>query len=89
MKAIKKEVNKPCEVIDIDCKYVCDVIKAVPELGYILDEEIYDYEVDGLSNEDVELIKKIFTEDNQAKLSKKFDEIYKDRDYWSPIVTTW
>lgn len=45
--------------------------------------------VDGLSNEDVELIKKIFTEDNQAKLSKKFDEIYKDRDYWSPIVTTW
>lgn len=35
MKAIKKEVNKPCEVIDIDCKYVCDVIKAVPELGYI------------------------------------------------------
>ena len=54
-----------------------------------LDEEIYDYEVDGLSNEDVELIKKIFTEDNQAKLSKKFDEIYKDRDYWSPIVTTW
>lgn len=35
-----------------------------------LDEEIYDYEVDGLSNEDVELIKKIFTEDNQAKLSK-------------------
>ena len=32
MKAIKKEVNKPCEVIDIDCKYVCDVIKAVPEL---------------------------------------------------------
>lgn len=46
-------------------------------------------EVDGLSNEDVELIKKIFTEDNQAKLSKKFDEIYKDRDYWSPIVTTW
>ena len=128
----------------IDCRYVCDVIKAVPELGYIervpmennillladeeghikglphnfflsfpnskhfpvqdiigtvvfiktkplppLDEEIYDYEVDGLSNEDVELIKKIFTEDNQAKLSKKFDEIYKDRDYWSPIVTTW
>lgn len=144
MKAIKKEVNNPCEVIDIDCRYACDVIKAVPELGYIervpmennillladeeghikglphnfflsfpsskhfpvqdiigtvvfiktkplppLDEGIYDYEVDGLSNEDVELIKKIFTEDNQAKLSKKFDEIYKDRDYWSPIVTTW
>lgn len=35
MKAIKKEVNNPCEVIDIDCRYVCDVIKAVPELGYI------------------------------------------------------
>lgn len=35
MKAIKKEVNNPCEVIDIDCRYACDVIKAVPELGYI------------------------------------------------------
>ena len=116
MKAIKKEVNNPCEVIDIDCRYVCDVIKAVPELGYIervpmennilllADEE---GRIKGLPHNfflsfpnskhfpvqdiigTVVFIKKIFTEDNQAKLSKKFDEIYKDRDYWSPIVTTW
>lgn len=94
MKAIKKEVNNPCEVIDIDCRYVCDVIKAVPELGYIervpmennilllADEEGH---IKGLPHN----FFLSFPNSKHSKLSKKFDEIYKDRDYWSPIVTTW
>ena len=52
-------------------------------------EEVYDYEVDDLSDDDIELIANILSEDNQKVLSDKFKEIYKDRDYWSPIVTTW
>ena len=144
MRIIKKQVNKPYEIIEFEGKYVCEAKtaasndieyiervllnsnimmigdedghrKALPHNFYLplphhinfpvhdilgtavfakvkplpFMEEVYDYEVDDLSDDDIELIANILSEDNQKVLSDKFKEIYKDRDYWSPIVTTW
>lgn len=144
MRIIKKQVNKPYEMIEFKGKYVCETkkaasgdiehiervllnnniimivdedghLKALPHNFYLslphhinfpihdiigtaifakvkplpFTEEVYDYEVDDLSDNDIELIKNILSEDNQKVLSDKFKETYKDRDYWSPIITTW
>lgn len=58
-------------------------VKPLPCCG-----EIYDYEIDSLSDKDNALIAQILSIDNQNYLSKRFNEIFGEgkRKYWSVVI---
>lgn len=51
------------------------------------DGEIYDYEIDNLTEKDLEIINQILDEDEQNKYSKMFNAMYNSvDDYIKPII---